>query len=91
VSATADLLARFEVGQDSADLKAEFLLRQETEDLKATMTINQWARLKGVFVVSKANIPYAELEAQFWVSVNDSTVMSQGIDASVLQALTKIT
>ena len=89
-TATKDLFAKFEA-QATANLKATFDVGQDSEDLKAILQVAHWVRLKGVFVVSKANIPYAQLEAQFWVSYNDSGLMSQGIDASVLQALSKIT
>jgi hypothetical protein len=89
-TATKDLFAEFEL-QKSEDLKATFDVGQNSEDLKGILQVNQWERLKAVFTVSKANVPYAQLEAEFWVSYNDSGLMSQGIDASVLQALTKIT
>ena len=91
MSATADLFAEFGVKQWSADLKAIFTVKQWQEDLKAILEVTHSEELKCIFVVSKANIPYAQLEAEFWVSYDDSGLMSQGIDASVLEALGKIT
>lgn len=85
-----DLFAKFELTQ-WADLKATFHVGQDSADLKAILQITQWVDLKCVFVVSKANIPYADLLADFWVSFDDTLVTSQGIDAEVLQALTIIT
>ena len=88
--AIANLFAEFELAQWE-DLKAIFEVGQNSADLKGILQVAHYEQLFAKFTVSKANVPYAELEALFWVSYNDSGLMSQGIDASVLEALSKIT
>ena len=87
---SVDLFAKFELTQ-WADLKATFHVGQDSADLFAKLQITQWVDLKCTFVVSKANIPYADLLADFWVSFDDTLVPSQGVSAEVYQALTIIT
>lgn len=88
--ATAELFAKFGVAHWE-DLKAEFHVGQDSADLKAVVQIAHFEQLKATFIVSKANIPYAELKAHVWIGVNDETTMSQGIDDTTLQAIGVIT
>lgn len=96
--ASADLLAKFEVGQDSADLYAKFeaqttknlyakfIVRQPaSNELKATFHVGQdSADLKAILIVKNAN---TEDLLSYFILINDTGVISQGIDAATLQAL----
>lgn len=93
----AELKALFEVAQGSAELYAKFNMvavaslyakfeTQATKDLSATFHVGQNSlEIKAEMVIQHAGAVDAVL-AEFLL-INDTGVISQGIDASVLQAL----
>lgn len=99
--ASADLFAKGEVRQTStAELYADFTARKSaTADFKALLTVRQpgtaelsatfdvgqnSANLKGVMLIQGAS---TKEMLGYFILINDTGVISQGIDASVLQAL----